>query len=81
MLFLINSYLHGAPDALSEIIWRSSLDFKLGGTYFEHINTITGKLGKSNQGWNAAVYVIWDKLVKDGKADDSMFDAINKLQK
>lgn len=79
MLFLIDSYLHGAPDAIDEIKWRASLDYKLGGTYFEFINTVNGTTNKPNQGWDAAIYAIWSKLIKDGKADKSMFDAIGNL--
>ncbi len=80
MLFLIDSYLHNAPGALDEIKWRGSLDFKLGGTYFEYINTINGKPNKANQGWDAAVYFIWRKLIDQGKADNSFFDEIDNIK-
>lgn len=76
LLFLIDSYLHHAPGALDEIKWRSSLDFKLGGTYFEYIHTIKGEPGKPNQGWNAAVYAIYRKLKKNNKVSDSFFSEI-----
>lgn len=79
MLFLVASYLHNAPGALDEIKWRGALDFKLGGTYFEHNHTVTGKTDKENQGWNAAIYAIWQKLIADGKADESFFDTIDKI--
>lgn len=79
MLFLIDSYLHRAPGALDEIKWRGSLDFKLGGTYFEYNNTISGKPDKPNQGWNAGVYAIWKKLIERGDADNSLFDEIDKI--
>lgn len=78
MTCLIDCYLHGAPGALDEITWRGALDFKLGGTYFEFINTVTGKPEKPNQGWNAAVYAIWNKLMKQGSADHSLLEAIDK---
>jgi len=80
MLFLIDSYLHHASGALNEIKWRGSLDFKLGGTYFEHIHTITGKPEKPNQGWDAAIYAIWKRLVEEGKADNSFFYEIDKVK-
>jgi hypothetical protein len=79
MLCLIDSYLHGAPGALEEIKWRGALDFKLGGTYFEHNSTSTGKPDKENQGWDAAVYAIWKDLIEEGKADDSFFREIDQL--
>lgn len=77
MIFLIDAYLHKAPGALDEILWRGSLDFKLGGTYFEYLNTVTGKPRKANQGWNAAVYAIWQKLIDKGLADDKLFRVID----
>ena len=79
MLFLVDSYLHGAPGALNELKWRGSLDFKLGGTYFEYINTIKGTPDKANQGWDAAIYAIWRKLTEQGKADQSFLRKINDL--
>ncbi len=78
MTCLIDCYLHGAPGALDVITWRGALDFKLGGTYFEFVNTVTGKPEKPNQGWNAAVYAIWNKLMKQGRADHSLLEAIDK---
>lgn len=80
MLFLTDSYLHKVPGALNELIWRGTLDFKLGGTYFEYINTVSGKPEKANQGWNAAVYAIWNKLIENGKADRTLYDAIDQVK-
>jgi hypothetical protein len=80
MLFLIDSYLHKAPHALDELVWRGTLDFKLGGTYFEYINTVSGKPEKANQGWNAAVYAIWNKLMASGKADRTLYNAIDRVK-
>jgi len=79
MLFLMDSYLHEAIGASDEIIWRGTLDFKKGGTYFEHINTATGKLGKKNQGWNGAIYALWKNLMDKGKIDSSLIEAVDKL--
>ena len=79
MLFLIDSYLHGAPGSKEEVIWRGSLDFKIGGTYFEYLDTVTGEPNKANQGWDAAVYAIWKKLIEKGKADSSLFEEIDKI--
>jgi len=80
MLFLMDSYLHKVPGAMDELLWRVSLDFKLGGTYFEYINTVSGSPEKANQGWNAAVYAIWNKLIENGKADRTLYNAIDQLK-
>ena len=79
MLCLIDCQLHGAPGALDEIKWRGALDFKLGGTYFETINTVTGQVERANQGWDAAVYALWTKLMAQGRVDDSLLKAIDNL--
>ncbi|MGC4232314.1 MAG: hypothetical protein QM594_04980 [Niabella sp.] len=76
MLFLLDCYLHKVPGAKEELLWRGALDFKLGGTFFEHTNTVTGIPDKPNQGWNAAVYSIWKILMDKGLADQSLLDAI-----
>jgi hypothetical protein len=80
MIFLMDSYLHKAPGAKAELLWRGALDFKLGGTYFEYINTVSGAPNKPNQGWNAAVYGIWKKLMAKGLADNSLLNAINQVK-
>jgi len=64
---------------LDEIKWRGALDFKLGGTYFETINTVTGQVERANQGWDAAVYALWTKLMAQGRVDDSLLKAIDNL--
>ena len=80
MLCLIDCHLHGSPGALDALIWRGTLDFRIGGTYFEHINTITGQPNKANQGWNAAIYAIWRRLMEQGKVDNSLINAINEVK-
>ena len=80
MLFLTDAWLHKVPGALEELKWRATLDFRLGGTYFEYINTATGQPEKANQGWNAAVYAIWKKLMDRGEADSSLLKAIDELR-
>jgi len=79
MLCLIDSHLHGARGALDELLWRGALDFKLGGTYFEHIDTVSGKTDKANQGWNSGIYAIWRKLMKQGRVDNSLLESVDKL--
>jgi len=78
MLFHIDAYIHGAPDAEQHVIDRTMLDLSLGSTYFEHIDTVSGKPNKANQGWNAAIYAIWSQLMKEGKADTRYFDEVEK---
>jgi hypothetical protein len=80
MIFLMDSYLHKVPGAKEALLWRGSLDFKLGGTYFEYINTVTGEPNKPNQGWNAAIYGMWKKLMAKGLADNSLLNAVNQVK-
>ncbi len=78
-LFLIDAYLHGIKEAEDELIWRTSLDFEIGNTTYECLNTKTGEPWKPNMGWNVAIYSIWRKLVDEGKADAKLFERIDKL--
>lgn len=73
MLFHIGGYLHHAEGAEKELIARGKLDFMIGGTFYEHINTVTGVGNKANQGWNCAIYSIWKQLMERGIADDTFF--------
>jgi hypothetical protein len=78
-LFLINAYLHGIKEAENELIWRVTLDFKIGATTYECLNTITGEPWKPNMGWNTAVYAIWRKLADEGKADEKLFETVDNI--
>ena len=73
MLFHMTAYIHGADDAEDNMIWRSGVDFEIGGTYFEHINTVTEEGNKANQGWNCCVYPIWQSFIDKGIATDRFF--------
>jgi len=73
MLFHIDALLQGAQEAEQRLIDRTLLDFSLGSTYFEHIDTVTGQPDKANQGWNAAVYAIWQQLLDEGAVSDRYF--------
>lgn len=75
MLFHIDAYLHGAPDAVDNMIWRLFIDLDYDGATHEYMHTIQGNGVKANQGWNAAVYAIWDKLCQDGRGDPRFFEA------
>ncbi len=78
MLFHIDAYIHGAKNAEQHIIDRTLIDLSLGSTYFEHIDTASGKPNKANQGWNAAIYAIWTQLMNEGKAGSRYFDEVEK---
>jgi len=80
-LFLIDAYLHGVKEAEDELIERISLDFKIGATTFECLNTKTGEPWKPNMGWNVAVYAIWRKLADEGKASNRLFETIDRIVK
>jgi hypothetical protein len=80
-LFLIDAYMHKIPGAEENLLWRVGLDFKIGNTTYETINTQTGEPWKPNMGWNVAVYAIWRKLMDEGKADSKLFESINQLSK
>lgn len=79
MLFHMAGYIHNVENAEENMIERSKLDFKIGGTYFEHINTATGEGNKPNQGWNCCVYPIWQLLIDKGIANDRFFKEMDKL--
>ncbi len=78
-LFLIDAYLHGVKEAEDELIERVSIDFKIGATTYECLNTKTGEPWKPNMGWNVAIYSIWRKLVDEGKASNRLFETIDEI--
>jgi len=80
MLMLMDAHLHGAKDAEDLMIWRTKLEFATGGTTYEFLNTLTGKPAKPNMGWNSGVYGLWSELMRQGKASDRFFKAINALR-
>jgi len=77
MLMLMDAHIHGAKDAEDLMIWRTKLEFAKGNTTHEFINTVSGKPFKPNMGWNAGVYGIWFELMKQGKATNRFFKAID----
>ena len=78
MLFWIAAYLHGMKDAEQNMINRVLIDLNAGGSTFEYIHTVTGTGVKANQGWNAAIYAIWEELIARGKASNTFFKAIDE---
>ena len=68
--------IEGAEDMLK---WRIGLDFEIGATTYECLNTITGEPWKPNMGWNVAIYAFWQKLIKKGKADSALLEHIDKI--
>lgn len=78
-LFLIDAYLHGVKGAEDLLFWRVGLDFRIGNTTYETLNTKTGEPWKPNMGWNVAVYAIWRQLVDDGRASGKLFQHVNSI--
>ncbi len=78
MLFHIAGYLHGMPDAEKNLTERLMIDLDYGGATYEYMHTIKGNGVKANQGWNAAVYAIWEELIRRGKATDAFFKAADE---
>lgn len=78
MLFLLDAYLHGVEGAKQELVWRACIDFKIGGTTYECINTKTGEPWKPNMGWNVAIYAFIRELIDAGKMDNEVLEAIDK---
>ncbi len=75
MLFHIAAYLHGIPDAEQNLTERLMIDLDYDGATHEYMHTIQGNGVKANQGWNAAIYAIWEELIRRGKATDAFFRA------
>ncbi len=78
MLFHIDALMQGAKEAEQRIIDRTLLDFSLGNTYFEHVDTVTGEGDKANQGWNAAIYAIYRQLIEEGAVSSRYLDVMEK---
>ena len=75
MLFHIAAHLHGVADAERNMTERLMIDLNFDGATHEYMHTVKGIGVKSNQGWNAAIWAIWNELVKRGRATDSYFRA------
>lgn len=75
MMFHIAAHLHGAADAVDNMITRLSIDLDYDGATHEYMHTIQGNGVKANQGWNAAIYAMWDDLCRDGRGDRRFFEA------
>lgn len=75
MMFHIDAHLHGAPDAVDNMIRRLYIDLDFDGATHEYMHTLHGNGVKANQGWNAAIYAMWDALCRDGRGDRRFFDA------
>ncbi len=75
MLFHIAGYLHGMPDAEQNLTERLLIDLNYDGATHEYMHTVRGNGVKANQGWNAAIYAIWEELIARGVATDAFFRA------
>ena len=65
----------GADGALDNMIWRLYVDLDFDGATHEYMHTVKGNGVKANQGWNAAIYAIWEELIRRGVGDKRFFDA------
>lgn len=77
-LFLMDAYLHGIKEAETLLKWRINLDFSIGSTTYETLNTKTGEPWKPNMGWNVAVYAFWKKLKDEGRVKNDVSQSVNK---
>lgn len=75
MLFHIAAHLHGIADAEKNMTERLMIDLNFDGATHEYMHTVKGIGVKSNQGWNASIWAIWNELMKRGKATDAYFRA------
>jgi hypothetical protein len=80
MQMLMDAHLHGATDAEDLMIWRTKLEFSIGGTTHEYIDTATGNAFKPNMGWNGGVYGLWKEIMKKGLATDRFLREIDHLR-
>jgi hypothetical protein len=78
MLFHIAAHLHGIADAEKNMTERLMIDLNFDGATHEYMHTIKGVGVKSNQGWNASIWAIWNELIKRGKATDAYFRAADE---
>ena len=81
MLFHIAAHLHGAKDAVDNMIRRLFIDLDYDGATHEYMHTVRGFGSKANQGWNAAVYAIWDIVCRRGDGDGRFFAAAEEKLK
>ncbi len=59
------------------MIERVLIDLNIGGTTYEYNHIVLGEGNKANQGWNAAIYAIWEELIAQGKATPDFFEAVD----
>jgi hypothetical protein len=72
---IITAHLHGISDAEKNLTDSLMIDLDYNGMTNKYMHTITGVGVKANQGWNAAIWAIRNKLIKRGKATDTYFRA------
>ena len=72
-----HALFNGKYFSLSKKKQCLALDFTVGEVlyYLLFMHTLTGTGVKANQGWNAAVYAIWEERIRRGKATDAFFHA------
>lgn len=78
-IFLLNAYLHHIEGAAELLKWRIALDFKIGSTTYETINTKSGEPWKPNMGWNVAIYAFLRKLETENRVSKDFTNSLNQL--
>lgn len=79
MLCLLDCVLHQVPGAEEQAIWRTRLEFELGGTYHEFIDTRRGLARTPNYGWDAGAYALWRAFMARGRVRGRLFQEIDSL--
>lgn len=78
MLFHIAAYIHGCEGALDNMINRLMIDLDYDGATHEYMHTLKGNGVKANQGWNAVICAMWDRLLARGEGDIRYFIEADK---
>lgn len=78
MLFHQDAFLAGVEDAEENLIKRNVYEMCTFGTYHEFVDTRTGEAHRENQGWNTAVYALWEKMMRKGIVTARFFEETDK---
>lgn len=77
-LFHIAAYIHDCEGALDNMIRRLMIDLDYDGATHEYMHTLKGNGVKANQGWNAVICAMWDRLLSRGEGDIRYFVEADK---
>ncbi|MBN2658878.1 MAG: hypothetical protein JXR86_17620 [Spirochaetales bacterium] len=76
-VMLIDACLHKIPGADEELIKRIRLEFEMGGTTYECLNTTTGEPWKPNMGWNGGIYALLKLFIDEGKINPEIITRLD----